>query len=261
MIGVVVIVVVTLVVVVVVVVRVTGGVDLARDHQLLVGRQEQLAVDGLALGVDDLDVAQQPLERLAPCGSRPAGRRRRRCARRPCAPGSAFWFTRTAMRWYSASRSSSLTSIPSASATARSARSTLTAPVAALVQALGEGGRLLAGDRQVLLHGHALRLQLLHEALGPVAQLAVDERLGRLVVDELGQARTWPDRAGAGGPGSAGRPPCARGWRARHSSDGLELAEVVADPLVGQLGRHELLDLLDGDGEVGRLLGARWGRR
>jgi hypothetical protein len=38
--------------------------------------------------------------------------------------------------------------------------------------------------------------------------------------------------------------------------DGVELAGVLGDPLVGELGQRQLLDGLDGDGEVGRLLGA-----
>ena len=38
--------------------------------------------------------------------------------------------------------------------------------------------------------------------------------------------------------------------------DRLELAEVLGDPLVGELGQHELLHRCDRDREVGRLVGA-----
>ena len=106
-----------------------------------------------------------------------------------------------------------MTSIPSASATARSARSTLTAVVAALLQPLGERGRLLAGHRQVLLHGRCPGPGAADQALGPVAQLAVDQRLGRLLLDQLGQGGGGPLEQELAGVVRAGRPPCARGWR------------------------------------------------
>ena len=63
----------------------------------------------------------------------------------------------------------------------------------------------------------ALRLQAAHEALGPVAQLAVDERLGRVVLDELGQGvRGLVEQELAG---LFSRPPSMRSrMAARHSS-------------------------------------------
>ena len=138
----------------------------------------------------------------------------------------------TAIRAYSASRSSSAISMPSASAT-RAARGRPSPPTA-LPCALGERGRVLAG------HGHVLLDRCPATAdwapgSGPGLQLAVDERLRGVLLDQLGQRRR--SRSSSSWRACSVRRSSRSRMAIRPLVDGLELAEVVTDPLVSELGR------------------------
>ena len=123
------------------------------------------------------------------------------------------------------------------------------------LQSLDERGRVLPGDLQPLIDRDALRLELLHRVLHPTLQVGLHHRLGRLDVDEPGQRRRGAlDELVAGLVELAGAD--ALGERGAPLLDRFELAEVLADPFVGQLGQLGLLHLGDVDGEVGRLVGA-----
>ena len=78
-------------------------------------------------------------------------------------------------------------SMPSASATARRARSTFTPATARGAELVAEALRVGTGHLQVLLEAHALGLEAHGEVLEAVLHLVVDQRLGHLVGDELGQ--------------------------------------------------------------------------
>ena len=159
------------------------------------------------------------------------------------------------MRAYSASRSSSSTSRPSAAATAPQRQVDLDGLLRLHLQALDERRRVLAGGLQPLVDRDALRLELLHGVLHTRLQVGLHHRLRRLDVDQLGQRRR-----GALDELVAGLVELARadalGQRGAPLLDRVELAEVLADPFVGQLGQHRLLHLGDVDLEVGRLAGA-----
>ena len=119
-------------------------------------------------------------------------------------------------------------------------------------QALDEGGAVLAGGGEELVHVHALGLELAHGRVDAVAQVAVDERVGRLDVGERRERRgDLADEVAAHLGGLVRRDVVADVGRPR--LDGVDVGVVVGDPLVGELGRHQLLDARDGDGEVGRL--------
>ena len=100
-----------------------------------------VAVERVAVGVDDLDVVEQPVEGLATCGSGPPARARGRCARRPCGPGWPSGRTASPSARTRRRGRRRRPRAPSAAATARSARSTLTACSDCALHALDERGR------------------------------------------------------------------------------------------------------------------------
>ena len=122
----------------------------------------------------------------------------------------------------------------SAVATARSARSTLTACSDCALHALDERVGVLAGGRQPLLHGDALRLQLAHGVLDPPLQVALHHRLGRLDLGEPGERLGDPADELLAGLVELGCGDAARAIDAAPLLDGVELAEVLGDPLVGR---------------------------
>ena len=90
-----------------------------------------------------------------------------------------------------------MTSMPSAAATARRARSTLAAALGGLAQ-VGDEARLVgAGELQPLLEGEALGLEAHGHVLEALLHLAADEGLGQLVGDQLGQGLADASRAAA----------------------------------------------------------------
>ena len=119
---------------------------------------------------------------------------------------------------------------------------------------MNEAG-VLAGDLQPLVDRDALGLELLHGVLHTTLQIGLHHRLRWLDVDQPGERRRGAlDELVAGLVELAGTD--ALGERGAPFLDRVELAEVVADPLVGQLRQHGLLDFDDVDHEVGRLAGA-----
>ncbi len=126
----------------------------------------------------------------------------------------------------------------------------------AFPHAFGERGGVLTGGGKPLLDLDALRLHLGDEVLDAGLQLGGHERFGRFLVDELGEARGRAvDQHRAGLVELRLAEP--RPDRVGPLVDGVELTEVVAHPLVGDLGQDHLLHLGDRDGEVGRLFGTR----
>ena len=114
---------------------------------------------------------------------------------------------------------------------------------------------LLAGGREPLAEVDALGLELLDGGLDPLIQVGVDHRFGGLDVDERGERLVErPHEA------LAGLVELGLGERLAQAGvpllDGVELAEVVGHPLVGELGGGHLLDGGDLDHEVGRFVGA-----
>ena len=114
---------------------------------------------------------------------------------------------------------------------------------------------LLAGRREPLAEVDALGLELLDRALHTLVEVGVDHRLGRLDVDE--RAERGGDRVDEllAGPVElllAER----RAQRGVPLVEGLELAEVLADPFVVEFAELLFLDGGDLDGEVGLALGA-----
>ena len=109
------------------------------------------------------------------------------------------------------------------------------------LHALDEAVGVLAGDRQPLLDVDALRLQLAHGALDAPLQVALHERLRRVDLGEAGERLGDPaDELLAGLVELRLRQPL--GDRGPPRLDGLVLAEVLGDEVVGELGQHELLD-------------------
>ncbi len=103
-----------------------------------------------------------------------------------------------------------------------------------------------------LVEGEALGLEAHGEVLQALLHLAVDERLGHLDVDELGQrvADLLAERHLGLHLAHRGH---AVGQVVAQLGEGLELGGL-GRPLVVGLGQHALLDLLDGDHEVQALL-------
>ena len=101
------------------------------------------------------------------------------------------------------------------------------------LHALDEAVGVLAGDRQPLLDVDALRLQLAHGALDAALQVALHERLGRLDLGEPGQRLGDPTDELLAGLVEL-RLGEALGDRRPPGVDGLELAEVLGDELVGR---------------------------
>ena len=134
---VVVIVVVAVVVIVVVIVTVVVVTVVVVVVIVVVSERAASRSIGRAVGVDDLDVLEQPVERLglAELGLQVADGV---VALVGLADLAGLLAHLHAMRSYSASRSSSVASRPSAAATARSARSTLTAFADCAAQRLDE---------------------------------------------------------------------------------------------------------------------------
>ena len=74
--------------------------------------------------------------------------------------------------------------------------------------------------------------------------LRVDQRLGHLLVDQLGRARRRLARAAPSAPACLRTSP-SRVARSARSSSTVSNSEASFGPLVGELGEHLLLDLLD----------------
>ena len=114
-----------------------------------------------------------------------------------------------------------------------------------LAQLGGQVLGALAGDGEPLLGGEALGLEAHGQVLRTVVHLVGDERLGHLVLDQLGQRRAGGLAQRALGLGLADeRAPVAD--RLPQRVDGVELA-VLGRPLVVGVGQHPLADLLDQD--------------
>ena len=118
----------------------------------------------------------------------------------------------------SSSRSSSVHSMPSASATARSARSTLTACGGGLAQLLAERLGLGAGHGEVLLELHALGLEAHGEVLEPLLHLAGRPAARGARRRPARPAPRPPSRAAPSGPGPCGPASCGRRGSARSSA-------------------------------------------
>ncbi|HVQ22422.1 MAG TPA: potassium-transporting ATPase subunit KdpA, partial [Candidatus Saccharimonadia bacterium] len=120
---------------------------------------------------------------------------------------------------------------------------------------LHELGRVLPGSREPLPDVDALGLELLGHVLEPLVEVVVDHRLGRLDVDQRA------DRGGDGlGQFLAGLVQLEARQRLAEGRvplvDGVELAEMLADPFVVEFRELHLLHGGDLDGEVGLTLGA-----
>ena len=177
------------------------------------------------------------------------------------AHGRGFSLTLSAMRSYSASTSSSVTSMASAATTARNARSTLTARRRSLTKVVDQLLLILAGDLHVLLELDALLLDLLHEVVWPAPG---SRRRPRPRERRRPRVRTEPRlcaRPGHGWPATFFINANAADNRLAPRLDGRELATTLSlDPLVGDLGKLQFLHPLDGHLEVCRFVGARWQR-
>jgi hypothetical protein len=115
--------------------------------------------------------------------------------------------------------------------------------------------RALAGGREPRLRVDALHLELPEQVLELLLHLGLHHRLGSVDVDERDERfgelthHLLPDPTEL----ALGEPIVDR---CSPLGDGVELAGVLRDPLVGRLGQLEHLDRGDGHGEVGRLGGA-----
>ena len=168
------------------------------------------------------------------CGARPAAPARRRCARRPCAPGPASGSPAWRCAAYSASRSSSSTSMSSASATARRARSTLTAVAAASFRPSVRLAWSWPVAARYCSRAMPWACSCMTKFSARLLQLVVDQRLGRVVVDQLGQGAGGALDAASGGPGRAGTSSIRSADGVAPLLDRVELADVLGHPLVGR---------------------------
>ena len=114
---------------------------------------------------------------------------------------------------------------------------------------------VLSGGLEPGLQFDSLALELLDGVLNPILQLSVDHRLRRVDLDEPGEGRRdlrthlLADLVQR----------CLGETLAQALVPGLdrvELADVVADPVVGELREGEALDGCHRDGEVGCFVGA-----
>ena len=110
--------------------------------------------------------------------------------------------------------------------------------------ALVELLRVLAGGREPGAEVDALGLELAGHVLHPVLHLGGDHRLGRIGVDQTGERFGQLGHHGLADLAELGvGEPLAD--RLGPLGDGVELADVLVDPLVGELGQRQLLHRLD----------------
>ena len=238
--GVVVVVIVVVIVVVVVVVVVIVIVVVVVVVVVVSMAEHEVTIDRLAVGVDDLDVVQQPVERLRLADLGDQVGRRRRSARTPCGRRLAFWPTCIADpgvlgvevvvvdldRLGVGDGAQGEVDLDRLLATGRAAPSM-------------NGVRVLAGGRQPLLEVDALGLELADGVLHPrtAARRRPSTRAARCRRARRAPRSTLGDQLLAGLVELAARRALAR-CDARPLLDGVELAEVLGDPLVGELGQR-----------------------